>query len=193
MWRIIDSVPGSEAAAPNPMINRPAMSTLTLGATAAIKEPVQNTATPPSMILLRPKRSPKVPNVSMRLAKTSAEPLTTHCTPITPVCRSLWTLASTTLTIVVSKNVRNSTNDKVARAARGRDRVAVGAIVTAPIVPRPGSSYRDWRHGSPIPDRLGEMQAVCETDGAGRRFPPPPARRERPRHHEPRSKERGGE
>ena len=48
------------------------MSTLAFGASADTAEPAQNTATPANMTFLRPKRSPRVPNVSMKLAKTRA-------------------------------------------------------------------------------------------------------------------------
>ncbi len=51
---MMESVPGSDAAAPSPMITRPAMSQLTLVAVAATTDPAQNTATPASMTFLRP-------------------------------------------------------------------------------------------------------------------------------------------
>ncbi len=55
-----------------PMTTRPAMSTSVVGATAAMTEPAQNTATPASITFLRPKRSPTVPKLSIRLAKARA-------------------------------------------------------------------------------------------------------------------------
>ena len=54
------------------MITRPATSIWTFTATAPTTEPTQNTATPASITFLRPKRSPSVPMVSMRLANTRA-------------------------------------------------------------------------------------------------------------------------
>ena len=55
-----------------PITTRPAMRMLVVGATAAITEPAQKTATPVSITFLRPKRSPMVPKLSMRLAKVRA-------------------------------------------------------------------------------------------------------------------------
>ena len=85
----MDKVPGSDAAAPIPMTTRPAMSMSVVGATAAITEPAQKTATPASMTFLRPKRSPIVPKLSMSPAKVRAYPFTTHCNWLTEACKSL--------------------------------------------------------------------------------------------------------
>ena len=71
-WRMMESVPGSHAAAPTPMIARAAMSDPVLGARAPNTEPPTNTTTPASITRLRPKRSPRVPKASMRLANTKA-------------------------------------------------------------------------------------------------------------------------
>ena len=107
--RIIDSVPGSEAAAPTPITTRPMMRTWTSGARAATTDPAQNTATPPNMTFLRPNRSLSVPKVNIRLAKTSAYPLTTHWSWLTPVWKADCTSASTTVTMVLSRKVRKRT------------------------------------------------------------------------------------
>ena len=59
---MIDSVPGSLAAAPTPMIDaggRPASATV--GERAPNSEPPMNTPRPPSITRLRPRRSPSVP------------------------------------------------------------------------------------------------------------------------------------
>jgi hypothetical protein len=69
---MIDRVPGSLAAAPIPMVTRPAMSQSTLPARAAMTEPPQKMATPTSMTRLRPKMSPSIPATSMKLANVSA-------------------------------------------------------------------------------------------------------------------------
>ncbi len=114
---MMDSVPGSLAAAPTPMMTRPAMSQSTLPAIAATTEPAQKMATPASMIFFRPRMSPSIPAASMKLAKVRAYPLTTHCSDVTPACRSLWTLASPTLTMVLSRKVRKRTAHNVARAS----------------------------------------------------------------------------
>jgi hypothetical protein len=69
---MIDSVPGSLAAAPTPMITRPAMSQSTFPARAATTEPPQKMATPASITRLRPRMSPSIPAASMKLANVSA-------------------------------------------------------------------------------------------------------------------------
>ena len=71
MWRISESVPGSEAAAPTPITIRPAISTPDEAASAATTEPPQKIATPASITFLRPNRSPSVPPVSISAANAS--------------------------------------------------------------------------------------------------------------------------
>ena len=71
MWRISESVPGSDAAAPTPITTRPAMRKDVPVASAAITEPPQKIATPASITFFRPKRSPSVPPVSMSAANAS--------------------------------------------------------------------------------------------------------------------------
>ncbi len=68
----IDSVPGSLAAAPTPMMARPAMSACALGARAHSTEPAQKTPAPASMTFLRPSSSPIIPQASMMAANVSA-------------------------------------------------------------------------------------------------------------------------
>ena len=69
---MMDKVPGSLAAAPIPMMTRPAMSQSTFPASAAMTEPPQKMATPTSMMRLRPRMSPSIPATNMKLAKVSA-------------------------------------------------------------------------------------------------------------------------
>ena len=69
---MMESVPGSLAAAPTPMITRPAISQSALLASAATTDPAQKIATPASMIRLRPRMSPSMPAASMKLAKVNA-------------------------------------------------------------------------------------------------------------------------
>ena len=52
-----------------PMTTRPAMRMSVVGATAAITEPAQNTATPNRITFLRPSRSPMVPKLSIKAGK----------------------------------------------------------------------------------------------------------------------------
>src|ERR1700677_173770 len=104
-----------------PMMTRPAIRTSVFGARAATIEPAQNTATPASITFLRPSRSPTVPKLSMRPAKVRAYPFTTHCSWLTEACRSLCTLANTTVTMVLSRKVRNRTKRRV-DSARALDR-----------------------------------------------------------------------
>jgi hypothetical protein len=54
------------------MITRPAISRSTFGERAARIEPPQKTATPASMMRLRPRMSPSIPAASMKLAKVRA-------------------------------------------------------------------------------------------------------------------------
>ena len=68
----MDSVPGSLAAAPNPITARPAMTSPMFGARAASTEPPQKMATPISITRLRPNSSPTMPNASMAPANVSA-------------------------------------------------------------------------------------------------------------------------
>ncbi len=72
MCLITDSVPGSLAAAPRPMMARPAMSVCGLGASAQSTEPAQKTPAPASMTFLRPSSSPIIPQASMSAANVSA-------------------------------------------------------------------------------------------------------------------------
>jgi hypothetical protein len=65
-------VPGSLAAAPRPMMARPAISTGAFGARAQSTEPAQNTPAPDSMTFLRPSSSPIIPQASMMLANVRA-------------------------------------------------------------------------------------------------------------------------
>ena len=87
------------------------------GASAASTEPPQKMPTPISITRLRPNSSPTMPNASMAPAKVSAYALTTHCRALTPACSSVCTLPSATLTIVLSRKVRNSTAASTARAS----------------------------------------------------------------------------
>ncbi len=104
--RSIDRVPGSLAAAPKPMIARPAISTPTFGASADRTDPAQKIPAPISMTRLRPNSSLTMPNASIAAANVSAYALITHCSELTPACRPTCTLPSPTLTIVLSRKVR---------------------------------------------------------------------------------------
>jgi hypothetical protein len=125
--RSMDSVPGSLAAAPSPITARPAISTLTSGASAHSSAPPQNTPAPASMTRLRPSSSPIIPQASMMLAKASAYALTTHCSDETPAPSSVCTLPRATATIVLSRNVRNSSVHSAASATGLPPRRAVAA------------------------------------------------------------------
>ena len=83
----------------------------------AISAPAMKTQMPMTRIFLRPNWSPSVPKVSMLAAKVSAYAPTTHCSADTPARSSVWMPASATLTIVMSRNVRNKTRQSVASAA----------------------------------------------------------------------------
>ena len=68
----MDRVPGSLAAAPNPMTARPAMTRSMFGASADSTEPAQKMPTPISMTRFRPNSSPTMPKASMAPANVSA-------------------------------------------------------------------------------------------------------------------------
>ncbi len=70
--RMMERVPGSLAAAPTPMMTRPAINQSTLLANAATTDPTQKMATPASMMRFRPRMSPSIPAASMKLAKVRA-------------------------------------------------------------------------------------------------------------------------
>ncbi len=88
-WRSTESVPGSLAAAPRPMMARPAMRVGAFCATAHRIDPAQKTAAPASMTFLRPSSSPIMPQASMMLAKVSAYAPTIHCKSATLAFRSV--------------------------------------------------------------------------------------------------------
>jgi hypothetical protein len=117
---MMESVPGSEAAAPTPINTRAPISTSGFGASAPSNEPAAKIPRPPSISRLRPNRSDNDPASNIKLAKVSAYPLTTHCNCVTPAWSVDCTLASATLTTVISKNVRNKTA-QTATSARRRD------------------------------------------------------------------------
>jgi hypothetical protein len=64
-------VAGSTNAAPMPVKARPAISTVTLGASAAMTDPAANRPRPISIPRLRPNRSPSAPAGISRHANTS--------------------------------------------------------------------------------------------------------------------------
>lgn len=68
----MESVPGSQAAAPIPMTPLDAISRAVLGASAPIREPTTKTDTPPSITFLRPIRSPRLPKASIKAANIRA-------------------------------------------------------------------------------------------------------------------------
>src|SRR5664280_2169452 len=114
IWRIMESVPGSEAAAPTPMTMRPMTSSVDEVATAHTIEPAQKIATPRSIIFFRPKLSPSEPQISIRLPKARAYPPTTHCRSETLECNSDCTLERTALITVISRKVRKRIDSNAA-------------------------------------------------------------------------------
>ena len=68
---MIESVPGSEAAAPTPMITRPTIRTFVRRRERRDERAAQKSATPPSRSFLRPRMSPSVPPVSISAANAS--------------------------------------------------------------------------------------------------------------------------
>ena len=158
---MMDKVPGSLAAAPIPITTRPTISQSTLLAVAATTEPAQKMATPTSMTRLRPKMSPSIPATNMKLANVSAYPLTTHCNEVTPACRSLWTLASPTLTTVLSRNVRNRTPHNVASARAWAAEPSPPSLMSKPAgAPSlPGVPSAPWVNIGGLPLAVGPSSA----------------------------------
>jgi len=72
MWRIIESVLGSDPAAPTPITTRPAINSPGDTENAQMMDPAQKITAPISITRLRPKLSPSDPQMSMRLANASA-------------------------------------------------------------------------------------------------------------------------
>src|SRR5580700_6287122 len=79
-------------------------------------DPPQKMTMPISMTRLRPNSSPTMPKASIAPANVSAYAPTTHCSDETPACRSPWMLPRATLTMVLSRKVKNRTTHSTARA-----------------------------------------------------------------------------
>ena len=120
MCRSTDSVPGSLAAAPRPMMARPAISVCAFGASAQTTEPAQKTPAPVSITFLRPSSSPIIPQASMmrgeRQGVSADHPLQVG----TPACRSVWSCRARRLTMVLSRKVRNKIVHSAASAELAR-------------------------------------------------------------------------
>lgn len=71
---------GSTAAAPAPLITRPAISTAAVGADAHSAQPAPNTTNPASSTPLRPNRSATAPAGTSRQANTTTYPSTIQST-----------------------------------------------------------------------------------------------------------------
>ena len=74
----MDSVEGMMSAPPTPIRARLAISMSALGASAESSEPAPNTTSPDTRARRRPKRSPRLPSVRSRPAKTSVYESTIH-------------------------------------------------------------------------------------------------------------------
>src|SRR6516164_10649834 len=162
MCRSSDRVPGSLAAAPSPITARPAISTPAFGASADRTDPAQKIPAPISKVRLRPNSSPTMPNASIAAANVSAYALTTHCSSLTPACRPTCTLPSPTLTIVLSRNVRNKIVHSTASASERPPRRAVACSAGTPTdrtigLPRRLTGRRERRA---IPAVLQGQQAA---------------------------------
>ena len=69
-----------------------------------------NTASPAMKTRRLPSMSASFPPVSIRTAKLSAYPVTTHSSSDWPIPRSLWMEGSATFTTVLSSMIMNSAN-----------------------------------------------------------------------------------
>src|SRR3984893_6237262 len=102
------------------------------------------------MIFLRPNLSPSIPQASMKLANVRAYAPPTHCSAETPPCRSDWILASATLTTVLSRNVRNSSVHRQARARGRRRAVSLPAAPDASASATPLAPAGGGQLGAPL-------------------------------------------
>src|SRR5215469_17738682 len=114
------------------MIARPAISVWTFGASADRTEPAQKIPAPISMTFLRPNSSLTMPNASIAAANVSAYALITHCSELTPAFSPTCTAPRPTLTIVLSRNVRNRIVHSTPSATARPPWRAVGACSGTP-------------------------------------------------------------
>ena len=113
---MIDSVPGSEPAAPTPMTTRPTSSHPRPGAIAAITDPALKRARPPSITLRRPKRSPSMPADEHEAGEGQRVAVDDPLQRLHAGMQLPWMSASVTLTIVLSRNVTKRTEQSTASA-----------------------------------------------------------------------------
>ena len=100
------SDPGVSSAPPMPCSTRAAMRNPAVGATAHSSDAVANHATPTRNTRRRPYRSPSAPPSRISAARASVYPVTVHCRPESPVCRSRPIRGNAMLTTVASSDAR---------------------------------------------------------------------------------------
>jgi hypothetical protein len=104
---MIESVAGMISAPPMPMIARVTISWLALPAKADRIDALPMMARPRASAPRRPKRSPRLPIVSSRPAKTRTYASTTHWSWLVVAPRSFCRVGMATLTIVLSITISN--------------------------------------------------------------------------------------
>ena len=122
----MDSVLGMMNAAPKPCSARVVIKTPGVPAQADASEPAANKTRPAVSAVLRPKRSPRLPARSRKLAKTSVYASTIHCSALDPAPSSRTNDGSATLTIVPSMPTISRLTHSTARIHQRR-----GSGVTA--------------------------------------------------------------
>ncbi len=125
---MIESVAGMMSAAPTPIAARIAISWLALSATSTARLALPKIASPASSARFRPKRSPSVPMVRSRPAKTSRYESTIHWSVEFEASKCSRRLGRATLRIVLSSPMITRLSESTARVFQRRAYTA-GSIV----------------------------------------------------------------
>ena len=121
MFVRIESVVGMIAAAPRPISPRDAISSVADPDSAASAEPAAKMTRPVISARLRPKRSPRLPAVISRPAKTSRYASTIHCSWLEPASSSARIVGSATLRIVLPTVTTNRLSARTTSACQRRE------------------------------------------------------------------------
>ena len=146
-----DSVAGMIADAPMPISARVPMSTVADGANADSAEPMPKITRPIVSARYRPKRSPRLPDVSSRPANTMVYASTIHCSsladaPSPPALVGFASVGMATLRIVLSMPITIRLRHRTSSVSQRR-RCATAGSVRRPSM---GFSLRIGGHGELI-------------------------------------------
>jgi hypothetical protein len=110
-----ESVDGNTIAAPTPITARAAISAPALSVSPPARLARPKTDSPASSIPLRPNRSDKLPTTSTDPANSKLKASTTHCSCELDACSWRTSVGSATLTIVVSRLIKNAASSNEVR------------------------------------------------------------------------------